>query len=187
MSIDTTSKVKIISQALILLGEKPVSNLTDDTRDSIQSAVGIFENLYEAELQRNRWRFACAKKALDRLNAKPLNEFAYVHQLPSDALLIFRVYPRTNYEIYGDRVYSNLQEIEVDYLFKPNVEKLPAYFAKLLAYALAREMARPTSESDTTVQDFSDRYNFQLQSAMFSDAQARPNRGIEDSPFTDCR
>lgn len=187
MSIESATKVKIISQALILLGERPVSDLTDDSRDSIQQIINIFENSYEAELQSNRWRFACAKKALDRLNTEPLNEFAFVHQLPSDALLIFRTVPRTRYEIYGDRIYSNQKQIEVDYLFKPDIAALPAYFTKMLAYALAREMARPTSESDTTVQDFSSRYLNQRDQALFADAQARPNTAIEDSPFTDCR
>ena len=187
MSIEAATKVNIISQALILLGERPVSDLTDDSRDSISGIVAIFENTYEAELQSNRWRFACAKKALDRLNTTPLNEYQFVHQLPSDALLIFRTVPRTRYEIYGDRIYSNLQQIEVDYLFKPDIATLPAYFTKMLAYSLAREMARPTSENTHTVNDFSDRYYLQRNVAMFADAQARPNVAIEDSPFTDCR
>lgn len=187
MSIVTPTKVSIISRALVLLGERPVSDLSDDSRDTIAQAVALFENTYENELKSNRWRFACAKKALSRLNAAPLNEYEFVHQLPSDALMIFRVYPRSRYEIYGDRVYSNNKTIEVDYLFKPKVEELPPDFVNMLALALARDMARPATESDTTVNDFGDRYLRQRDRAMHSDAMARPNVPIQDSPFTDCR
>lgn len=187
MTIQTATKLNIISETLVLLGERPVSDLSDDSRDSIPQIVNLFETVYEAELQANRWRFACAKKLLDRLNAQPLNEWQYVHQLPSDALLVFRTVPRTRYEIYGNRIYSNWKEVSVDYLRKPEISELPAYFAKMLSYALARDMARPTSESDTTVQDFTDRYIRQRDRALFADAQARPNVAFEDSPFTDVR
>lgn len=187
MTITTSSEVDIISRALVLLGERPVSDITDDARDSIAKAVAMIDALYQEELSAHRWRFAAAKAQLSQVNAQPLNEWRYVHQLPSDAVHVWRVYPATDYEIYGDRIYSNKQDIEVDYTFRPPYNKLPDYFTLLLTYRLAANLARTISGSNTKVQEWTQFYEVQYSRATFADSSRRPNRFIEDSPFTDVR
>lgn len=186
MAIETQSKIGIISKALVLCGEKPLSSLTEN-RYGAQVGSNLFEILYESELQSNRWRFACAKKALSRLVATPLNEYQYAFQLPTDMLLPIGTYPRKQYEIYADRIYTNDTAIDLEYMFKPEVSNLPAYFSLLMAYALAKDMVKPITESDNAVTLMERKYVRQRGIAMFADAQGRPNRMIADSPFTDVR
>lgn len=187
MSIETQSKISLISKALILCGEQPANSLTED-RYGVTVGSNLFEMLYENELQSNRWRFAMKKGTLSQLNLTPLNEYKYAYQLPSDLLLLVGVYPRTNYEVYGDRIYSNNPSCEIEYLFKPSIDKCPAYFSTLMTYALARDMIDPVTEGAANkTQAMQLKYNRQRDRAMYADAQARPNRTVADSPFTDNR
>lgn len=185
-SIETQTKIGIISKALILCGEKPLNSLSDN-RYGATVGANLFEQLYEAELQSNRWRFACAKKALSRLNTQPLNEWQYAFQLPPAMLLPIGVYPATPYEIYADRIYTNQQTVELDYMFKPDISACPAYFTLLMTYALYRDMVGPITESTSKVEVARLLYNQQRARAQFADAQGRPNKPITDSPFTAIR
>ena len=186
MSIETQSKIKLISDALILCGEKPLQSLSDD-RYGATVGANLFELIYENELQSNRWRFACTKVALAQLVNAPLNQWQYAYQLPSDMLLPLYVYPKTRYEIYGSHLYTDSSTVEFDYMFKPEVSQIPAYFSMLLTYALARDMVNPLTASLDAVKKFKDDYRSQRDRAMFADAQGRPPTPVQDSPFTDVR
>lgn len=176
----------MISDALILCGEKPLNALSD-IRYGATVGSALFETLYENEIQANRWRFSCNKVQLSRLVSSPLNEFRYAFQLPADMLLPLGCYPRVNYEIYGDRVYTNSTTFALEYQFKPDVSKVPAYFNLLMVYALAANMIKPITESDNAATLMSKAYARQKGIAAFADAQGRPNKAIVDSPFTDIR
>lgn len=186
MSIETNTKIGLISKALILCGEKPLQSLSDD-RYGATVGANLFEMIYENELQSNRWRFACTKRALSRLVDTPLNQWQYAYQIPADCLLPLYVYPRTQYEIYGDHLYTDEATVELDYMFKPEVTELPAYFSQLLVYALARDLVKPITENEKAVVLFQNKYVLQRDRALFADAQGRPPVPVQDSPFTDVR
>ena len=186
MAIETSSKIGLISKALILCGEKPLTSLSDN-RYGATVGSGLFEILYENELTSNPWRFSMKKAALSRLNVTPVNQFAYVHQIPVDCLLPRHVYPITDYEIYGDRIYTNNSGVDLDYQFKPEVSSIPAYFALLMAYALARDMVKPLTESEAAVRTMAAKYSRQRDVAMYADAQGRPATPVQHSPFVAAR
>lgn len=185
-SPSTYAKIDLISKALILIGETPLTSLSDP-RYGATVGSNLFDLLFETELQSNRWRFACNKKSLSRLTDTPLNEWQFAYQLPSDLLLPLGTWPRINYEIYADRIYTNSTSVDLEYMFKPELTKIPAYFNLLMTYALARVMVKPVTESDTAVQIMDKLYLVQRNRALFSDAQGRPNKPVVDNPFTDLR
>lgn len=186
MPIETNSKITLIAKALVLLGEEPIVSLSDN-RYGATVGSNMFELVYEAELQSNRWRFAMKKGALSLLVGVPLNQWQNAFQLPADMLIPIGVFPPVPYEIYADRIYTNASIVELDYMFKPEVTSCPAYFCLLLTYALARNMAKPITESDTTAQKWEREYIRQKAIAQFADAQGRPSQRIFSSPFTDVR
>jgi hypothetical protein len=185
--IETNSKIGLISKALILLGEKPLESLSDN-RYGATVGGNLFELFYENEVQSGAWHF-CAKKALlSRLVDVPLNEWQYAYQLPTDMLLPRGVWPRgTPYEIYGQHLHSDATALDLDYLYKPDVDKIPAYFALLVVYALAKDMAKPITESDAHAAKWTKAYNMQRGIALYADAQGRPAKPVLDSPFVDVR
>lgn len=187
MAIEQNSKIDLISKALVLCGEKPLNSLSDN-RYGATVGSNLFEVLYENELQSNRWRFATTKKALSQLVDAPLNQWKYAYQLPTDMLLPIGVYPvDLTYEIYADHLYSNRTSVELDYLFKPEVTSVPAYFATLMTYALAKNFIKPITESDSSVKIMEDKYKTQRATALYADAQGRPAKPVAHSPFTDSR
>lgn len=186
MAIETNTKIGLISKALVVLGEKPAQALTDN-RYGVQVGANLFEMIYENELQSNRWRFAVKKEALARLTGVPLNQWSYAYQLPTDMLLPIGVYPRQEYEIYARHLYTDALSVELDYLFKPDISQLPAYFCSLLVYALARDMTKAITEDKDAVLLLQKKYVLQRDRAMYADAQGRPSMAIIHSPFTDVR
>ena len=185
-SIETQTKIGLISKALVLCGEAPLTSL-EDNRYGATVGAALFELIYENELQSNRWRFACKKNSLSRLTAVPANEWAYAYQMPSDMLLPIGIYGRVDYELYGPHMYTNELSVILEYMYKPDITRVPAYFSMLMTYALARDMIKPITESDTGVQIMQGKYVKQRDRAMYADAQGRPNREIQSSPFTEMR
>ncbi len=186
MPIETPTKIKIISNALICLGENPASSLTED-RYGVTLGANLFEQVYEAELVGNRWRFSCTKVQLAQLVDEPLNEWQHAYQLPTDMLLPIGVYPSCSYEIYGDHLYANNSTIELDYQFKPEITDVPSYFTLLMVYAMAMNMAKPVTESDAHAAKWQNLYLGQRQRAMYADAQGRPNKPFRSNPFVNAR
>ena len=195
------TKLSMLSAALVLCGEKPMNSLTDPRYGS---AVGgaLFDMIYESELQTNRWRFACKKTALSQINNVPPNEWQYAFQLPTDMLLPIGFYgmgPDRSYEIYGGNIiYTNVTSnpgpinsttpvLTFDYLYKPDPSTVPSYFSLLITYALARDMIKPLTESDTAMTGMTQKYNRQRAQAMYADAQGRPNRQLQHNPFVQVR
>lgn len=175
------SDIDIVSQALVLLGEAPISSLTEGTAGQV--ATSLLETTRNQMLQANRWRFAAGKATLSRLTATPKNEWTYAFQLPSDLLLLYRVYPFTSYEVYEDKLYSDQATIEVDYLFDPGPGDYPSYFVEALVARLAAKMAIPITNNASLLEIQEARAKEAMAAALFADSQGRPNRPIEHHPW----
>lgn len=187
MPIETNSKIGLLSKALILLGEEPLNSLTDD-RYGATVGSNLFELFYENEVQSGAWRFCVKKRLLSRLVDVPVNQWTYAYQIPTDCLLPRGVWPfGTPYDIYGRHLYSDAATLDLEYLYKPDVDQIPAYFALLMIYKLAADMAKPITESDAHAKKWLNAYNNQRGIAQYADAQARPATPILDSPFIDNR
>lgn len=198
--IITQTKISLISAALVLCGEKPMNSLTDPRYGAAVGAA-MFDMIYENELQSNRWRFAVKKGQLARQNVTPPNEWQFCFQLPTDMLLPIGFYgigPDRSYEIYSNVIYTNVTSnpgpinstapvLTFDYLFKPDPATVPSYFSLLVTYALAKDMIKPITESDTAATAMGVKYNRQRSQSMYADAQGRPNRPLQHSPFTQVR
>lgn len=194
------TKLSMLSAALILTGEKAMNSLTDP-RYGASVGAALFDMVYENELQSNRWRFACKKAQLARVNTTPPNEWQHTYQLPTDMLLpigLWGVGPDRSYEIYGNLIYTNLTSnpgpinsstpvLTFDYMYKPDPSTVPSYFSLLVTYALAKDMIKPITESDTSASAMQTKYNIQRNRALYADAQGRPNRQLQHSPFTQVR
>lgn len=185
MAIETSSKIDIISRALVLCGEKPLNSLSDN-RFGATVGGSLFEMLFEDEQQSNWWRFNTKQKSLSKLVDEPVtDEWQNIFQIPSDCLLLRGVYPADlSYEVFGDHLYTNRSSVDAVYQFKAEPTAVPAYFAKLMTFALARDMIKPITESDQAVQVMTQKYNEQRNRALYADAQGRPSKAVFHSPFT---
>ena len=183
----STSKVSLISNALILLGDAPISSLTDPGAGAIAGG-NLYESSYLNLLSIHRWRFAVKQAQLTRLSATPLrDDYKYQYQLPSDFLYLINTSVFRDYEIYEDKLYANNKEVYIDYTYRVNEDKLPDYFIMTFQFFLASILAIPVTANSTRADIYRVQYEMQLKRAKFLDSSMRPNEAIQHKPFIEIR
>lgn len=182
----STSQLDIVSAALVLIGDKPLSDLTGP-EVSATVANNIYESTYRAMLTQHRWRFAVGKKTLSRLVEAPLNHWSNAYQIPADFLMAVGVRPNTDYEIFEDKIYSNQSDLALDYIYRVDESALPAYYVKALEYELAAQFSLSITDNRTYYELMRGEAVNHWRKARFADSAQRPNRAIESSPFITAR
>ena len=177
------SQIKIISGAMVLIGANPISSLSEGTEGRV--AAELYDDIYEGVLSSFRWRFATKQVLLSRLTETPLNTYDYQYQLPTDLVMIIKGETADDYEIYGDKLYSNLPSVSIDYVHKVDETLLPPYFTLMLKYLLAASFAIPVTDNATKAQTYATLYETQFRIAKNIDSTQRPSVSIQDSPLTD--
>lgn len=178
-----TSSVSISSNALILLGDAPISSFNDPGAGA-QTASNLYESSYHTLLSMHRWRFATKKAQLSRLSTAPLNQWTYQYQIPTDCVAVITVYPVGDYEIYEDKIYANDASLSVEYVYRVDESQLPLWFAKTMEFYLAMQFAIPVTGNSQRLGEMQQLFTQQLRSAKNIDSTIRPNAGVFDSPFT---
>lgn len=175
-------KIEIISNAMVLIGANPISDLSEGTEGRV--AAALYENTYRGLLASHSWRFATKKARLARLANPPLNEYKYQFQLPSDCVTVFKVQDGSGYEIYGDTIYSDQEEVYIDYRYRVPETLLPDYYVLTLQFLLAAQFAIPVTDNSQRADVYLKMYDDQLKKAKSVDSSARPQVPIQDSPLT---
>lgn len=146
--------VSICSDALILLGAKPISSFNDGT-DEANTADRLYPDVRDSTLMMYPWSFSYKKVKLARLVTTPVSEWRYEYQLPGDRLGNPRAVFETNslyarpvkdWEIIGDKLITNYEEVYIDYPYQVPEYAMPQYFVQLLKYMMAWHFAYPISE-----------------------------------------
>lgn len=178
------TKISICSNALELIGEAPISALTEGSGPIVNR---LYDTAFENLLAMHPWRFAIGKADLARLVATPLNEWSYAFQIPADCLNVIRVYPDIIYEIYEDKIYADVTELAVDYKFTPSEANLPAYFVNVFQMELAGLLALPVTDNASAAEVWLRAARESLPRAKAADSQQRPPTQFKSSPFLAAR
>ena len=180
------SDIDISSNALQMIGAGSIQSFTDPGAGAAVASA-LYESLLSALLTRTYWRFAIKKQTLNRLSQTPLNGFKYAFQIPTDCLKIERVYPRINYNVFQDKIYTDAESIAIDYVFRPATSALPPYFVLAFTYHLASEFALSVTDNESKNQIYAQKFFMALSEAYATDAMQHPQTPIVDQPFTDVR
>lgn len=175
----------IISQALILIGEAPISSFSEGTAGLV--ADQMYTITLDGLLTSHRWRFATGKQALNRLTDSPLNDYKYAFQLPSQMLMLINAQHNPRYEIYEDKLYTEMSSISIDYIFRPAESKFPQYFIEALAARLAETFALSITNNQKMREAMGELAGRRFQESIFKDSQGRPPTAIQHRPFVDIR
>ena len=181
-------KIKLISNALILIGDLPVTSLSGNTRAETV-ANNLYDNIVEAELSKFRWGFARRKAQLGLTTEIPVgNEFQNIYQLPTDMLALIKVDPAINYQILGDKLYANTSgSVYCDYTANVEEGEWPSYFAKMIEYALAMDFAPSIRDSAASADVNAAKYLNASRMARYSDSQQHPTTPLRSQPFISVR
>lgn len=182
------SDIDIASNALLLIGDSPISSF-DDEGAGAQVAKAIYSETYRAVLSEHPWSFAFKEQLLNLLSATPDQEtgFTYAHQVPPDMIRLWALLPKTAYTIVGDKIYSNQTRLLARYVYECAETDLPPHVTKAIEYRLASEFALAITESATRAEWYTSKYQEAVALARSIDSQGRPQVPIVDSPFVDVR
>lgn len=155
--------VDICNRALVSLGSRTISSLEADGTDKSLACATLYEDTKFMVLSMHDWRFATYKQQLARLTDSPIGEWTYAYQMPSDLLAGPRAVfntdevgapPFTEFEMFGDKLHTDAEEIWIDYRATVTENKMPAWFVSLLVLALAGRMGKLVTDSAPLAQDF---------------------------------
>tara|TARA_R110000822_G_scaffold223844_1_gene356987 strand:+ start:766 stop:1323 length:558 start_codon:yes stop_codon:yes gene_type:complete len=182
------SKIQLISNALILIGDLPVTSLDGNTRGQVV-ARNLYDNIVQNELTKYRWGFARRKAQLSLTTETPIGtEWQSVYQLPSDMLVLIKLNPNSSYQVLGDKVYCNMTgPLYCDYIANVSEQEWPVYFAKMVEYALGMDFAPSIRDSAASMELLANQYQNASRMARFTDAQQHPQTPIQDRPFINVR
>lgn len=182
------SKINLISNALILIGDNPINTLVGNSRAQVV-ATNLYSNIVETELTKHRWGFARRKAQLSQTTGTPIDsDYAYIYQLPANLLVLIKVNPNTKYQIYGDKLYTNNSgAMYCDYIENVAESEWPVYFSKMIEYALATDFASSIRDSASSGQDMASKYILASRIARYTDSQQHPQDAIAHKPFLDVR
>lgn len=182
------SKIDLVSNALILIGDTPINSLTGNSRRE-QVAANLYDNIVKNELSKHRWGFARKKAQLSLLVDEPIdNDWRSIYQLPTDMIALIKLNPNVDYQIYGDKVYTNLsQELHCDYIYDAPESEWPIYFSKMIEYALARDFASSIRDSAASADRMAQEYVNASRMARYTDSMQHPQKPIVNKPFISVR
>jgi hypothetical protein len=177
--MNVVTAIKIVSRSLILLGHNPITSF-DDVGSGAKVANALYESSITALLSAHRWNFTKKKGRLSRLTIAPLNNWTYSYQLPSDMLNIIGTSDNSDYAIFGDKLYSNQNDVYIDYIFRPDESFFPPLFTETLEYYLASKFAVPITDSKTNAELYYSLFERQLKKAKSVDAQSVPASSLKN-------
>ena len=136
------SEVSIANMALAKIGEELITSLDDNVKQA-QYIKTIFPQVRRNFLTYYDWHFNRKIATLSYTTTTP-EDYTYEYILPTDFLKLLTINESTteDFEIRGDKLYSDNDEIEIKYL--ADIEDftfMPPMMAEALACLLASELA----------------------------------------------
>ena len=182
------SKLNVISSALTLIGDLPLTSLSGTTRAHVV-ADSLYDNTVQMELSKFRWSFARKKAQLSLVAATPVgNEYDHMYQLPSDMMFLIKLNPSINYQVINGQVYCNYSgSLFCDYSANVAESEWPAYFAKMVEYKLAMDFAPSIRDSAGSMELMAAQYEIASRMARYTDSQQSPITPLQSRPFIDVR
>lgn len=182
-----SSKIDIISSALLLLGHDSINSLTDPGYPN-RVAQNTYDNMVQFELTKSNWTFARVKVQLAQLVTDPVDEFDNAFQLPADRLKVLFIRPRVRYKIYRDQIFTNASgPMFLDYIANVGEDEWPPSFTHMTILALAANWGLPIREGVITAKLLEARYNEASRTARTVDSTQNPQDPIRSNPFVAAR
>jgi hypothetical protein len=184
-----TTKVEIISQAAMLCGKQTFNSLASGGAFAQDGEV-VFNSLVSAELGSNRWRFAMAFQAMGTLTTltPSFDGWLYYWNMPSEAIMFFRIYPAVDYVVFGKQVLTKSnQSLTAIYSKTVPVSEWPPAFSWYITYAIASVLGMSVTNSDRMLARIQSGLELWHSRALFADGQNSKARPIQSNPYVDVR
>lgn len=170
------SKTHIANLALDIIGEAPITSLTDDAKGARVMNL-LFDTCRDAVLRMHPWNFASKRAVLAEKAQTPAFGFSRVFALPSDFLRLRRLNDgREPYELEADGLLTNASPAHLKYTAQiADTARYDPLFVQVLAAYLASKGALSITNSQSIEARATERFYTEL-------AEARGVDGMENFP-----
>ena len=178
-----TSVINICNLALTRVGADTITSLEDDTTRAKLCRLHYPESV-ETTLSAKDWRFARSRATLVPLATSPAFEWVYQFQLPSDCLLVTKVYDagslsdeQVDWQAEGDKVMANVPKINI--VYNRNIKDVllfSAGFTRAVTLLLAAELATGIKASRSLRQELLAEYEHMLRRSGAREGRQGRNR-----------
>jgi len=151
------SNVEICSQALLRLGDDPISSFLDGSSGPL--CGNLFPNIKKRVLIFYPWRFNTKKsQLLDRTLIEPPTEYKFAYELPPDSLTALiltawdapfnqgRSSPFTDFDIFEGKFLTSAEQVFIDYQVDKDSEVFPPHVEELTILAMKAVLSLPITE-----------------------------------------
>lgn len=185
------SDIGLCARALIKIGAAPITSFEDGTSQS-EIAGALYEPARDALLSAYAWSFATGQVELNRLSTSPTADYTYAYQLPNNFLRALSAGGKTrgrglHYRISGGELHTNSPEVVLTYIYQPEEEAFPPYFAQVLITKLAAEFTIPVTENTSRSEVMRSQAENEYRRARQIDAQQDTPGRIENFTLIDVR
>lgn len=185
-----TSEVQICSNALLLLGDKPINSFDEDF-DRAVIASNLWDNSRQAVLRSHPWNCAKARVALAPDTETPEFDWTYQFTLPANCLRVLFVGEDgapEDYVIEGRKILCDSNPLYLTYLYdNEDVASWDSMLVEAMQRYMAFSMAYPITKSATLRDSFFQEYSNLLKAARSVDGQEEPPETAGDFPLIDVR
>jgi len=186
----SVSPVSICTQALLSIGDKPISSFTE-SNDRARVCANVYPTLRDATLRAHPWNSAKKRATLAPLADAPAFGWARQFLLPSDCLRLLQVGAhvigvsgRPDFELEGRSVLSNLRSMPIRYIFANyNESTWDSMLVEAMVLTVAASIAYPITKSTTLMQAKQAELVTFYRSARAVNGQEEPPETLGDFPL----
>lgn len=187
----SVTPVSICSNALLMLGDNPISSFAASEGDKARLASNTWDTARDYVLRRHPWNCAIKRVILSPDSEAPAFDYRYQFTLPDDwlrTLSVGQMGERPMYRMEGRKILMDENACRLRYVFR-NVS--PSTWDASLVWAMTRVMravfAYPIAQSGSLEQLIETELAQLLRDARAIDGTEDEPEAMDDSPLMDAR
>lgn len=186
----TASSVSICSNALLMLGAKPIASFTEAS-DRATLAANLYPMEREAFLRAHPWNRAITRQVLAPMSTPPAFGYSKQFMLPGDCLRLLDVGDESEnvyeYRVEGKRVLFSGTVLPVRYITNLDEGEWDSGMVHAMTLRMAALMAYPVTSSAALADLTEAKAKQALKDAKSADGQEDQPQSFDDSPLLDAR
>lgn len=149
-----STDIEICSNALVLLGDDPISSFDANQGKRATVAANLYANTRNATLRMHPWNCSRKRVSLPPTAVKPAYGWSYAFTLPADFMRVVLIGERPEekvvYEIENGEILADVAECKLKYIYRNEVvstwdalltQAMIAHMAWAMAYPLVKSQA----------------------------------------------
>ena len=185
-----TTPVSICSGALVMLGDKPIASLTENT-DRARMAANLYPDERAGFLRAHPWNAAIKRVTLSPSSTAPAFDSFSVFDLPSDCMRVLSVGSendsRGGYRVEGRSILYPGAVAYLRYVADVPESMWDAHMILAMKTRMAALMSYAVTGSATLAQSWLEQSKTELRTAKTTDGQEDPPEDLDDGQLLESR